>query len=64
MKKLLSLTALGLALSLGLSAQAAEDKAPTMQQTKMAMCNADEKAKTLKGDERKKFMSDCLKGGK
>ena len=60
MKKLLSLTALGLALSLGLSAQAAEDKAPTMQQSKMATCNADEKAKTLKGDERKAFMKTCL----
>ena len=64
MKKLLSLTALGLALSLGLSAQAAEDKAPTMQQTKMAMCNADEKAKTLKGDERKAFMKECLSSNK
>jgi hypothetical protein len=61
MKKLLSLTAL--ALSLGLSAHAAEDaKAPTKQQSKMATCNADEKAKTLKGDERKAFMSECLKG--
>ena len=30
------------------------------QQDKMKACNADEKAKTLKGDERKKFMSECL----
>ncbi|WP_432206239.1 PsiF family protein [Escherichia coli] len=31
------------------------------QQTRMKTCNADEKAKTLKGDERKAFMSECLK---
>ncbi|MDP3228653.1 MAG: PsiF family protein [Acidovorax sp.] len=61
MKKLLSLTALGLALSLGLSVHAADEKAaPTKQQSKMATCNADEKAKTLKGDERKAFMKECL----
>ena len=60
MKKLISLTALGLTLSLGLGAHAAEDKAPTAQQSKMATCNADEKAKTLKGDERKAFMKTCL----
>ena len=61
MKKLISLTALGLTLSLGLGAHAAEDaKAPATQQSKMATCNADEKAKTLKGDERKAFMKTCL----
>jgi hypothetical protein len=27
----------------------------------MKQCNADVAAKNLKGDERKKFMSDCLK---
>jgi len=30
------------------------------QQDKMKSCNADPKAKSLKGDERKKFMSECL----
>lgn len=37
---------------------------PTMspQQQKMKNCNADAKAKALAGDERKKFMSTCLKG--
>lgn len=30
------------------------------QQSKMKKCNAD--AKGMKGDERKKFMSTCLKG--
>jgi len=65
MKKLLSLTALGLALSMGFSAHAADDtKAPTKQQSKMATCNADEKAKTLKGDERKAFMKECLSTSK
>jgi len=33
--------------------------AENAQQNKMAACNAE--AKDLKGDERKKFMSDCLK---
>ena len=32
------------------------------QQEKMKACNADPKAKTLHGDERKTFMSSCLKG--
>ncbi|MBI5436399.1 MAG: hypothetical protein HY937_04750 [Nitrosomonadales bacterium] len=32
------------------------------QQEKMKMCNRDAKKKALKGDERKKFMSGCLKG--
>ena len=32
------------------------------QQQKMKDCNADAKTKQLAGDERKKFMSDCLKG--
>ena len=32
------------------------------QQDKMKTCNADAGKKKLKGDERKKFMSECLKG--
>jgi hypothetical protein len=35
--------------------------AATAQQEKMKTCNADASAKTLKGDERKTFMSSCLK---
>lgn len=35
--------------------------AATAQQEKMKTCNADASAKTLKGDERKAFMSSCLK---
>ncbi len=53
MKKILSLLALGLALSF--SAAHAQD-----QQNKMKTCNASEKAKTLKGDERKAYMKECL----
>ena len=63
MKKLLSLTALGLALTLGAGAHAAEDaKAPTKQQSKMATCNKD--AGDMKGDERKAFMKQCLSTSK
>ena len=60
MSKLLSLLAVGLALSLGTVAHAAEDKAaaPTKQQSKMATCNKD--ATGMKGDERKAFMKTCL----
>ena len=32
------------------------------QQEKMKSCNADAKAKALKGDERKAFMKSCLSG--
>jgi hypothetical protein len=32
------------------------------QQVKMKTCNADAGKKELKGGERKKFMSECLKG--
>lgn len=57
MKHLFALaTALGLTLSMGLVHAA--DKEPTPQQAKMKACNADAAGK--KGDERKKFMSECL----
>ena len=35
---------------------------PVKQQNKMKTCNADAKAKELKGADRKAFMSACLKG--
>ena len=38
-----------------------EAESGTPQQNKMKTCNADAKTKDLKGDERKKFMSECLK---
>ena len=35
-------------------------QAATTQTSKMTQCNADAKAKGLKGEERKKFMKECL----
>jgi hypothetical protein len=44
------------------SARAADEpKTLTPQQQKMSDCSAQAKTKALKGDERKTFMSDCLK---
>lgn len=43
-------------------AKPATPAAASTQQDKMKACNADAKTKGLKGDERKKFMSACLKG--
>ncbi|EKT4468204.1 phosphate starvation-inducible protein PsiF [Pseudomonas putida] len=39
----------------------AQGFAATAQQEKMKTCNAEATAQTLKGDERKAFMSKCLK---
>ncbi|MCD5989900.1 MULTISPECIES: PsiF family protein [Pseudomonas syringae group] len=39
----------------------AQSYAATAQQNKMTTCNADASAQSLKGDERKTFMSTCLK---
>ena len=58
MKHLMTLLALGLTLSVG-AAHADEKKEPTAQQQRMGQCNKD--AGDKKGDERKKFMSECLK---
>jgi hypothetical protein len=58
MKKLLTLVALGLSLSVGSAFAADETAAPTKQQSKMKTCNAE--AKDKKGDERKAFMKECL----
>lgn len=46
-----------------LSLSAAAALAANAQQTKMADCNKEATAKALKGEERKKFMSECLKAG-
>jgi psiF repeat len=51
-------------LAMPLCALAAEDKAKTPQQEKMATCNKEAGDKALKGDERKKFMSECLKAAR
>ena len=45
-----------------LSSKPVAAAAPATQQDKMKSCNKDAGAKQLKGDERKKFMSGCLKG--
>jgi hypothetical protein len=37
---------------------------PMTQQEKMTACSKDATAKNLKGDERKAFMSECLKADK
>jgi hypothetical protein len=41
--------------------KAADGKELTPQQARMKKCNADAAAGNLKGDERRKFMSGCLK---
>ncbi len=46
------------------AAASAPAKAHTAQQGKMATCNAQAKEKTLKGDERKAFMKECLSANK
>ena len=43
-------------------AEAAPADKKVAQQEKMKNCNKEAKEKALKGDERKKFMSGCLKG--
>lgn len=58
MKKLLSLIAIGLSLSVGAAHALDAEKKPTAQQSKMTTCNKD--AGDKKGDERKKFMKECL----
>ena len=71
MKKFVTLMTLGLSLSAGSALAASHAGAPmagasapamTKQQSKMGDCNKGAKEKNLKGDERKQFMSTCLKG--
>lgn len=61
MKAVIALVALAFAAG---GVLAAETKEPTeaqkAQQEKMKACNAEAGEKTLKGDERKQFMSTCL----
>ena len=40
----------------------AQDRPLTAQQERMKSCNAEARGKQLKGDERRQFMSACLKG--
>ena len=63
MKTLTVLVALALASGAALAADTAKKEpsaAQQAQQEKMKTCNADAATKQLKGDERKKFMSECL----
>lgn len=55
---LLPAALLGMTLACGVQA---EEKQPTPQQQRMTSCNERASADALKGDERKAFMSDCLK---
>ena len=63
MKAMFALITLTFAIGSAFAADA-EKKAPSpaqqAQQEKMKSCNADAGKKELKGDERKKFMSECL----
>jgi len=63
MKTMIALVALALVTGSAFAADA-EKKAPSpaqqAQQDKMKACNAEAGTKALKGDERKKFMSECL----
>ena len=67
MKALITLVALSFMVSSGYAADQ-EKKAPSpaqkAQQEKMKSCSAEAKTNALKGDERKKFMSECLKADK
>lgn len=69
MNKLMGILVAGL---FCVSAAQAQDKKPadkpaekqmTAQQSRMGDCNKEAKEKKLAGEERKKFMSGCLKGG-
>jgi hypothetical protein len=66
--KILIAFAASFTLSLGALAAnepaAGASKAPTAQQSKMTSCNKEAGDKSLKGDERKKFMSECLSAKK
>ena len=62
MSKILLNAALAAAVAFAPAFAAAQDKKPTAQQQRMKSCNAEASGKKLKGDERKAFMSSCLKG--
>ena len=49
-------------LSTGLVSAASDDKPHTPQTERMKACNIEAKDKHLTGDERRHFMSECLKG--
>ena len=66
--KTIAALALTIAFATGTGAAVAQDvgksgKPLTAQQQRMKNCNADAKSQALKGDERRAFMSSCLRGG-
>jgi hypothetical protein len=65
MKLMAALAAFVFSTGLAWSAEEPVKRTPSpaqkAQQEKMKTCNAEAKEKALKGDERKKFMSECLK---
>ncbi len=61
MKRSLWILAAGTLLVLGSASPAIH--AQNSQQARMTRCNADAKAKSLSGDDRKAFMKSCLSGG-
>lgn len=67
MKAMIALLVLAFAAGNALAADPVK-KAPSpaqqAQQEKMKACNGEAKTKALKGDERKAFMSSCLKAEK
>ena len=63
MKAMIVLVALAFSASISIAAdQPKKEPSPAQlaQQEKMKGCNAEAATKALKGDERKKFMSECL----
>ena len=52
----------GVLLLIGLAFAADETKARSPQAERMTKCNAEARDKKLAGDERRHFMSECLKG--
>ena len=63
MKALIAMVALVVATGGAFAAETKKEPsaAQKAQQEKMKSCNAEAKVKDLKGDERKQFMSGCLK---
>lgn len=63
MKALTAIVALVFATGGAFAAEGKKEpsEAQKAQQEKMKFCNAEAKEKALKGDERKQFMSNCLK---
>jgi hypothetical protein len=61
MKRFLWMVAAGALLASGFASP--EVRADNAQQSKMTSCNADAKAKSLSGEDRKTFMKTCLSAG-